>query len=176
MGISFKQQAQNVLISINWIITAVQNLIAHIENIGIAIHNAFNKDKWDYKQIKANDLYTNTQKAQSQMDKLSGKFSSTRNLLGTTNKNGGLGGLDGLTTNTSGGKALKTQNQGKVEFAQDNLELLHDIATRKYAQYFQQLTPNLNISNMNISNEVDVDMALEAFANAITGSIQTKLA
>lgn len=170
LGLNFKQQAENILISINWIITAAQNLIAHFENVGIAIHNAFSKDKWEYKEIKANDLYTNTQKAQSQMDKLNGGLLTGRKLLGSANK--GMT-FDGLTTNTSGGKALKTQNQGDISLKDDDIALLHDIATRDYAQYFQQLTPNLTIPSMVIHETADVNQVIGAIANAVTGTVSS---
>lgn len=173
LGVDFRQQAQNILISINWIITAVQNLIAHIENIGIAIHNAFSKDKWEFKKIKANDFYTNQSKAESQMSKLSGL--NTRDLLGKagTGAAGGLGGLDGLTTSTSGGKALKTQNQGDVGIKEEDMELLHDLATEKFAQYYQQLTPTLTIPNMVIHETADVNEVLGAITSSITGFVRS---
>ena len=176
LGITFQDNVRNMLTSFYWIEGMCKNLITAFENVGIAIHNAFHPlDKKEFKKFEDISLYSNEKKANDLMNKL-GLFkdkNKTENAnINAKNENP----LKDVIANTTGGKALKTQNQGKVEFAQDNLELLHDIATQKYAQYFQQLTPNLNISNMNISNEVDIDMALEAFANAITGSIQTKLA
>lgn len=172
LGVDFRQQAKNIIISINWIITAVQNLIAHIANIGIAIHNAFSKDKWDFKKIKANDFYTNQSKAESQMSKLSGI--NTRDLLGKVGAGVSVGSeLDGLTTNTSGGKALKTQNQGDIGIKEEDMELLHDLATEKFAQYYQQLTPTLTIPNMVIHETADVNEVLGAITSSITGFVRS---
>lgn len=106
---------------------------------------------------------------------LKGGLLTNRSLLGTTgsgvsSKNGSL---DGLTTNTSGGKALKTQNQGDISLKDDDISLLHDLATRDYAQYFQQLTPNLTIPSMVIHETADVNQVIGAIANAVTGTVSS---
>ena len=82
-------------------------------------------------------------------------------------------GLEGLTTNTSGGKALKTQNQGDISLKDDDIALLHDLATREYAQYYQQLTPNLTIPSMVIHETADVNQVIGAIANAVTGTVSS---
>ena len=246
MGISFREQVENMLISFNWIITGIKNIgvvfqnvwtlittstavavdgwkiifakyfqfvIGNFELVGKIIDKIFKTDissaignlknqaknlensakqdaqnklaNMNLKSFQANDFYTNQQKAKNFMNSFKGGALANRNLLGNSaygggayggNRAGGAGGLsglDGLTTSTSGGKALKTQNQGKVEFAEDNLELLNDLATQKYAQYFQQLTPNLTIPNMVIHETADVNQVIGAVANAITGSISS---
>ena len=175
MGISFQQQAENILISINWIITAVKNLIAHIENIGIAIHNAFSKDKWEFKKIEANDFYTNQEKAQKTMNKLSGVASQNRDLLGGTSGKGIK--LDDFATSGAGGKALKTKQQGEIEINKEDMKVLHDMATRDYMINYQhqQLTPQLTFPNMVIQETADVDSVIENFVSAVTDLAQSKL-
>jgi len=81
----------------------------------------------------------------------------------------GVSGLDKY----SDGKALKTKQQGAISIAKDNLDLLHDLTTREYAQYFQQLTPNLTIPSMVIHETADVNQVIGAVASAITGSVSS---
>lgn len=178
MGINFQQQAENILISFNWVITAIENLIIGIQNIGIAWQKAWNIIKRNgedvqFKQFKANDYWTNQEKAQKTMNKLSGVANQSRELLG---KSGGIG-LDALTTSTAGGKALKTQNQGKIEINGEDLQLLHDMATRDYMiKYSQQnLTPQVNLPNVVIHETADVDSVVESLVNAVTDLAQSKL-
>jgi hypothetical protein len=125
-----------------------------------------------YKSFEANDYYTNQAKAQGFMGKLSGL--NTRDLLGKVGAGAGVGsGLDGLTTNTSGGRALKTQNQGDIGIKEEDMELLHDLATEKFAQYYQQLTPTLTIPNMVIHETADVNEVLGAITSSITGFVRS---
>lgn len=180
MGINFQQQAENILTSFNWIVTAIQNVIIGVQNIGIAWRKAWawitrSGEQFEFKSFKANDLYTNQAKAQRQMSSLSGGALTNRALLGTSGvgATGGLGGFDGLTTNTSGGKALKTQNQGDIGIKEEDMELLHDLATEKFAQYYQQLTPTLTIPNMVIHETADVNEVLGAITSSITGFVRS---
>lgn len=113
--------------------------------------------------------------------KISNKV-NTRNLLGNSKTGagggGGLGGgngLAGLTTNTSGGKALKTQNQGKIEMQEDDIELLHDLATRDFMLNYQQLTPQITIPGMVIHETADVDSIFEAFADNVTEVVNSSM-
>ena len=235
MGISFREQVENMLISFNWIITGIKNIgimfqnvwnfitnatatavdgwkvifakyfqfvLGNFEIVGKIIDKIFKtdissgianlknaaknmetnaknrtKDRWENyqnKQFLDNSLYANQTKARDFMGKFKGSLLTDRKLAGATTGKGNTGtGLEGLTTNTTGGKALKTQNQGKVEISDDNLELMHDLATQKYAQYFQQLTPNLTIPSMVIHETADVNQVIGAVASAITGSVSS---
>lgn len=232
MGLSFQEQAENILISFNWIITGLKNIWIAIQNVwtfaenvvknftdlntlilakffgwvagkleGIAklidmvfktnlseaVNNFANQASKaesvltkriqgnikGYKSFEANDYYTNQAKAQGFMGKLRGI--NTRDLLGKigTGATSGLGGLDGLTTSTSGGRALKTQNQGDIGIKEEDMELLHDLATEKFAQYYQQLTPTLTIPNMVIHETADVNEVLGAITSSITGFVRS---
>lgn len=178
MGINFQQQAENILISFNWVITAIENLIIGIQNIGIAWQKAWaiikrSGEDIQFKEFKANDYYTNQEKAQKQMNSLSGGLLSNRALLGTSGKMG----LDGLITSTAGGKALKTKNQGEVEINGEDLQLLHDMATRDYMINYQQqnLTPQVNLPNVVIHETADVDSVVESLVSAVTDLAQSKL-
>lgn len=181
MGIDFKQQAENILISFNWVITAIQNLIIGIQNIGIAWQKAWaiikrSGEDIQFKEFKANDYYTNQEKAQKQMNSISGGLSTSRALLGSTGKGGAFD--NSLITSTSGGKALKTQNQGEIEINGEDLQLLHDMATRDYMiNYSQQnLTPQVNLPNVVIHETADVDSVVESLVNAVTDIAQSKMA
>lgn len=231
MGLNFQEQAENILISFNWIITGLKNIWIAIQNVWTFAENAvknFNDINtlilakffgWvasklegiaklidmvfktnlseavnnfanqaskaegvltkriqgnvkGYKSFEANDYYTNQAKAQGFMGKLSGI--NTRDLLGKVGTGAGVGtGLDGLTTNTSGGRALKTQNQGDIGIKEEDMELLHDLATEKFAQYYQQLTPTLTIPNMVIHETADVNEVLGAITSSITGFVRS---
>lgn len=182
MGINFQQQAENILTSFNWIVTAIQNVIIGVQNIGIAWRKAWawitrSGEQFEFKSFKANDLYTNQAKAQRQMSSLSGGALTNRALLGTSGvgATGGLGGFDGLTTNTSGGKALKTQNQGDIGIKEEDMELLHDLATRDFMLNYQQLTPQITIPGMVIHEEADVNQVIDRFASAVTELVDTNL-
>lgn len=227
LGLSFQEQAENILISFNWIITGLKNIWIAIQNVWTFAENAVknfndintlilakffgwvasklegiaklidkvfgsnlseavsnfskNASKVEadltkkiqgnvkgYKSFEANDLWTNQEKAQKQMKMLSGI--RTGDLLG---KAGVGAGLDGLTTNTSGGRALKTQNQGDIGIKEEDMELLHDLATEKFAQYYQQLTPTLTIPNMVIHETADVNEVLGAITSSITGFVRS---
>ena len=231
LGLSFQEQAENILISFNWIITGLKNIWIAIQNVWTFAENAvknFNDINtlilakffgWvasklegiaklidmvfktnlseavnnfanqaskaeanltkriqgnvkGYKSFEANDLYTNQAKAQGFMGKLSGI--NTRDLFGKIGTGAGVGtGLEGLTTNTSGGRALKTQNQGDIGIKEEDMELLHDLATEKFAQYYQQLTPTLTIPNMVIHETADVNEVLGAITSSITGFVRS---
>ena len=229
LGLSFQEQAENILISFNWIITGLKNIWIAIQNVwtfgenaiknfadnsGIILANLFvwiagklqgiaklidmvfktnlsdainnfsnqmNKaqnvlskrvqaNSKDYKSFEANDIYTNQAKAQKFMSGFSGV--RTGDLLG---KAGAGAGLDGLTTNTSGGKALKTQNQGDIGIKEEDMELLHDLATRDFMLNYQQLTPQITIPGMVIHEEADVNQVIDRFASAVTELVDTNL-
>jgi SpoU rRNA methylase family enzyme len=231
LGLSFQEQAENILISFNWIITGLKNILIAIQNtwtfaenvvknftdlntlilakffgwvasklegiaklidmvfktnLSEAVNNFANQaskaegvltkriqgNVKGYKSFEANDYYTNQAKAQNFMGKLSGI--NTRDLLGKVGMGAGVGtGLEGLTTNTSGGRALKTQNQGDIGIKEEDMELLHDLATEKFAQYYQQLTPTLTIPNMVIHETADVNEVLGAITSSITGFVRS---
>lgn len=180
MGINFQQQAENILISFNWVITAIENLIIGIQNIGIAWQKAWaiikrSGEDIQFKEFKANDYYTNQEKAQRQMNALKGGALTNRALLGTTGKGGAFD--SSLITSTSGGKALKTQNQGEIEINEEDLQLLHDMATRDYMINYQQqnLTPQVNLPNVVIHETADVDSVVESLVSAVTDLAQSKL-
>lgn len=184
MGINFRQQAENILTSFNWIITAIQNVIMGIQNIGIAWRKVWawitrSGEQFEFKSFKANDLYTNQARAQRQMSSLSvsGGALTNKALLGTrgTGATGELGGLDGLTTNTSGGKALKTQNQGDIGIKEEDMELLHDLATRDFMLNYQQLTPQITIPGMVIHETADVNQIFDAMASSVSELVDTSL-
>lgn len=106
---------------------------------------------------------------------------NTRNLLGNskTGAGGGVGlggsGLDGLTTSTSGGKALKTQNQGDISIKEEDMELLHDLATRDFMLNYQQLTPQITIPGMVIHETADVNQIFDAMASGVSELVDTSL-
>jgi len=236
MGISFSEQAENILISFNWIITGLKNIVIALENtwtfaenvvknfsniamialgnffkwvfdklkgvaklidlvfktnlsnaisdftnkidtVNNAIANEIKKNSKQYKAFEKNDLYTNQDKASAQMKALKGGLMSGRDLLGKTG-NGSSLALDGLTTSTAGGKALKTKQQGEIEINGEDLQLLHDMATRDYMINYshQQLTPQVTFPNMIIHETADVDSVVEAFVNTVTDLAQSKMA
>lgn len=186
-GITFETQGKtimNVFFMIGNIVQDVGILIANffrsIYNGAINVANLVRKiqgkdplEKKEYTDLKGWKNATQT------TDKLTGMFKggalTNRALLGTSGvgATGGLGGFDGLTTNTSGGKALKTQNQGDIGIKEEDMELLHDLATEKFAQYYQQLTPTLTIPNMVIHETADVNEVLGAITSSITGFVRS---
>ena len=234
MGISFSEQAENILISLNWIINSFKNLGIAIENTWTFAENVVNnfsniamialggffkwvlsqlqgiaklidlvfktnlsesissfsaqidsannalkskidKNSKEYKQFEQNDLYANQDRATKQLNALKGSAVSNRALLGKSGT-GGIG-LDSLTTSTAGGKALKTQNQGEIEINGEDLQLLHDMATRDYMINYQQqnLTPQVNLPNVVIHETADVDSVVESLVNAVTDIAQSKM-
>ena len=233
MGISFSEQAENILISLNWIINAfknvgiaiqntfilgeniiknfsdlamltlgnffkwifsklqgvaklldlvfktnlsdaVSNFSNQIDNVNNALANRINKNSKQYKQFEENDYYSNQERAEKQMNALKGGVLAGRALLG---KAGNGVNFDDLMTSTAGGKALKTQNQGKIEINGEDLQLLHDIATRDYMINYQQqnLTPQVNLPNVVIHETADVDSVVESLVSAVTDLAQAKL-
>ena len=60
-----------------------------------------------------------------------------------------------------------------ISIKDDDLELLQDIATRDFAQYYQQLTPNLTIPSMVIHETADVNEVIGAVTNSITGFVRS---
>ena len=224
VGISFEQQAENFLISMNWVITAIKNVGIALENTwngavdfvsnfksnaqlilvdffkwvtdslldvarlfdrvfhtGVAdsIQKVSNDLETQRNKLKTNidnnthtpkayldnDIWTNQAKAEEQMKKLKGTLNNTRSLLGAT---GGLN-LDDYAENG----ALKTKQQGDITIADDDIELLQDLATRDFAQYYQQLTPNLTIPSMVIHETADVNEVIGAVTNSITGFVRS---
>lgn len=231
MGLSFQEQAENLLISFNWIITGIKNIWIAIQNtwtfaenviknfsdtstlilmkffgwvasklegiarlidmvfktnLSEAVNNFANQanraedvltkriqnNSKSYKSFEANDFNTNQAKAQGFMNSLKGGALTNRALLGASGT-GKFGGLEGLTTNTSGGTALKTQNQGDIGIKEEDMELLHDLATEKFAQYYQTLTPTLTIPSMVIHETADVNEVIGAVTSSITGFVRS---
>lgn len=223
MGLSFQEQAENILISFNWIITGLKNIWVAIQNVwtfgenavknfadnsGIILANLFvwiagklqgiaklidmvfktnlsdainnfsnqmNKaqnvlskrvqaNSKDYKSFEANDIYTNQAKAQ----KFMGSFSGVRT--------GDLLGKQGTDiAKFADGGALKTKQQGDIGIKEEDMELLHDLATRDFMLNYQQLTPQITIPGMVIHEEADVNQVIDRFASAVTELVDTNL-
>lgn len=187
-GITFKQNVQNAIASLHFIATLCSNLITLFQNAGIAFSNIFKKDgeKAAYKQFKDNSLYSNLDRAAATMKKVNlfqggniGKTGANPKVpdikIPSGGNNGGGSGLDGLTTNTSGGKALKTQNQGDIGIKEEDMELLHDLATRDFMLNYQQLTPQITIPGMVIHETADVNQIFDAMASSVSELVDTSL-
>lgn len=228
LGLSFQEQAENILISFNWIITSIKNIgialyntwtfgtnviknfadlsklmlanffgwvlgklegIARImdkvfhTNIADSIQNlssATDKAKEQltnkirgnlnsYKDFEANDIWTNQAKAQKFM-------SGTSNMINTVGAGiENMGISPDLMTSTQGGKALKTKNQGEIEIAQEDIKLLHDIATRDYMVNYQQLTPQVTLQGITINEMVDANQVVDMIVEGISEAADAKL-
>lgn len=160
-----------------------QTILGVLQNIAEGIDSVFHtnlasgisslSDKLEKARVKA---HSGAAKIQSGLNGVAGNIKgvlSPRDILGVGTGAGVGAGLDGLTTNTSGGKALKTQNQGDIGIKEEDMELLHDLATEKFAQYYQQLTPTLTIPNMVIHETADVNEVLGAITSSITGFVRS---
>lgn len=97
----------------------------------------------------------------------SGKSNNkTMNLLG---KIGSGIGLDKFAD----GNSLKVKQQGDIGIKEEDMELLNDISTREFAQYYQQLTPTLTIPSMVIHETADVNEVIGAVTSSITGFVRS---
>lgn len=231
MGLSFREQAQNIVISLYWIIGVIKNIMIAYQNAWIFVKNitsifidgiklaylhffdfvieklailakgidiifktntsnALNnlskisnklqndlkgdiKSKittdLNYKAYQANDYWTNEIKAQKLLSGVSNSLNKA------TDKS--IIDKD-LITSTTGGKALKTENQGKIEIKEEDIKLLHDIATRDYMVNYQQLTPQVTLQGLTVNELVDanqvVDMIVDGVASAAESKLQVK--
>ena len=235
LGLSFEEQAQNIIISFNWVVTS-------IKNVGIALYNTWQFGKvavksfvdvnklvflnffdWvlgklavlakgidmvfktnmsgaiqnlssasermqanlkekissnvkgaDFKDFEANDIWINQAKAQNIMAKMSGAIDSLSS--GMSSIKAGMGGIDpDLMTSSSGGKALKTKNQGKIEIKEEDLKLLHDIATRDYMVNYQQLTPQVTLQGLTVNELVDANQVIDMIVDGVAEAAESKL-
>lgn len=228
LGLSFKEQAENIVISFNWIITSLKNIWIAVQNTwtfitnlaknyidlnklalasffgwvlskleGVAkimdkifhtniadsiqnLSSATEKAKeqltykirgnlTSYKDFEANDIWTNQAKAQKFMSGASNLVASA----GAGIQNMGI--PSDLMTSTQGGKALKTKNQGEIQIAQEDIKLLHDIATRDYMVNYQQLTPQVTLQGLTINEMVDANQVVDMIVEGISEAADTKL-
>lgn len=99
----------------------------------------------------------------------------------TSNKSAGSGfGLNmsldpDLMTSTSGGKALKTENQGEIKISEEDIKLLHDISTRDYMVNYQQMTPQVTLQGLTINELVDANQVVDMIVDGITQTADSKL-
>ena len=234
LGLSFTEQAQNIIISFHWVITSIKNVgialyntwqfakvatksfvdvsklvflnffdwvlgklsilakgidLVFKTNISGAIQNlssasekmqanlkekiATNVRGADWKSFEANDIWTNQAKAQNTMNRISGAMDS----LGTGGSalKAGMGIDPDLMTSSSGGKALKTKNQGKIEIKEEDMKLLHDIATRDYMINYQQLTPQVTLAGLTINELVDANQVVDMIVDGVAEAAEAKL-
>jgi hypothetical protein len=82
---------------------------------------------------------------------------------------------DDLITNSAGGKALKTANQNEIIIREEDLKLLHDIATRDYQLTYQQLTPQLNVNIDTVRETADANQIIEILAAGVAEMVDTRL-
>ena len=75
------------------------------------------------------------------------------------------------------GNSLRVKQQGEIEINGEDLQLLHDRATREYMVNYQQqnLTPQVNFPNVVIQETADVNSFVESFVSAVTDLAQSKL-
>lgn len=117
-----------------------------------------------YKPFEENSFWANQAKAQSMMSGLKGGMLTDRKLAGTA----GVGGIDPeLLTSAGGGKALKTKNQGSISIKDEDIKMLHDLATRDYMVNYQSLTPQVTIPNMVLHENVDVNAVVDTIVSGI---------
>lgn len=127
-----------------------------------------------YKNFEANDLSTNKAKAQKFMNGTSNALNSAG--IGGIGGVGGVGGISpDLTTSTPGGKAIKTKNQGEIKIAQEDIKLLHDIATRDYMVNYQQLTPQVTLQGLTVNELVDANQVVDMIVDGISEAADAKL-
>lgn len=124
--------------------------------------------KWHSLQDKAKSMGLDTSGSISKLEK---RISDAENKQKPVIKASGSGS-SGIEKYAEGG-ALKTKQQGDISIKRENLELLHDLATEKFAQYYQQLTPTLTIPNMVIHETADVNEVLGAITSSITGFVRS---
>lgn len=232
MGISFSEQAKNIIISCAWIITSIQNVGIWFQNVWTLGVNAVRNFKqvntmilagffsWvlgklqkiaeifdkvfktgisesigklssdfgkiekmsedeirknfkgEMKGYKDNSLYANEARADAFMSKLSGGIAGINRALAGA---GGMGIPNDLMTTSDGGKALKTKNQGKIEIKEEDIKLLHDLATKEYAINYQQTTPQITIPNMVIHETADIDALGEQLISSIIEASESSL-
>lgn len=180
LGVDFTTQGKaimNIFFMIGNIVQDIGIVIANffrsIYNGAINVINLKNRlqgkellQKKEYTDLKGWDTATETTEKISKM--LKGSALTDRALLGK-NGSGGISGLDKF----SDGSALKTKQQGDITIADNDIELLNDIATKDFAQYYQQLTPNLTIPSMVIHETADVNEVIGAVTSSITGFVKS---
>jgi len=185
-GVSFQTQGKAIMNVFFMIANVVQDVGIIIANTFRSIYNGVVNvtnlvrkiqgkpllEKKEYTKLKGwKDATESTEKISKS---LKGGALTNRALLGKSSS--GIN-LDSVITSTSGGKALKTQNQGEIEINGEDLQLLHDMATRDYMiKYSQQnLTPQVTLPNVVIHETADVDSVVESLVNAVTDLAQSKL-
>lgn len=83
--------------------------------------------------------------------------------------------LDSFGTNTPNGKAIKTANQNDIKIKDEDMKMLHDIATRDYQINYQQLTPQLSVTIDTVRETTDIDSVIDTFAEGIYEIIDSNI-
>ena len=98
-------------------------------------------------------------------------------LLGEDNELTKMFAENGL--DVSSGSLNSVKEVGRVKepltIKEEDLRALHDISTRNVAFQYQQVTPQLTISNMQVRETVDVDQVFDALADGVESIMSSQL-
>lgn len=171
MGISFNQQAKNIITSFFMVGNVIQNVGIIVANFFRSIYNgvintinlirklkgeAPLQNKKQYTQLK--DVYWDSV---TSTDKLLGK---TKGITEQFNMNSGINkALDKVTE----GGALKTKQQGKIELQEEDIELLSQLATRDWTIRSQTLAPNIQFGAVTVNENADIGQFINELNNSV---------
>lgn len=71
--------------------------------------------------------------------------------------------------------ALKTAEQNDIKIKDEDLKMLHDIATQQYRPIYQQLTPQVLVNIDTVRETTDINAVVTAIADGITEAKETSL-
>lgn len=174
MGLSFKEQAKNIITSFFMIGNVIQNVGILVANFFRSIFNGIintinlvrklkgeaTLEKKQYTAFK--DVYWDSV---ASTDKLIAKVKgfSQPNVSGASN----------VMDKFADGGALKTKQQGKIELKEEDIELLSQLATRDWTIRSQTLAPNIQFGAVTVNENADIGQFINELNNSVAEMVNS---
>ena len=78
-------------------------------------------------------------------------------------------------TNSSTGRALRTKQEEPIKIKDEDLKMLHDIATREFKVNITRLEPSLSVNIDTVNETTDLEKAFNTLADMLTETADTKM-
>lgn len=171
MGISFNQQAQNIVTSFFMIGNVIQNIGILVANFFRSIFNGIINTINLVRKLKGETPLDGKKQYTAFKNVYLDSVASTNKLSGKTKGitqqfNVGSGINKALDKVTDGG-ALKTKQQGKIELQEEDIELLSQLATRDWTIRSQTLAPNIQFGAVTVNENADIGQFINELNNSV---------
>lgn len=89
----------------------------------------------------------------------------------------GISGASAIWGGFNGKLNIGTVDQikGDVKLSEDDIKFMRDVAMKEFDIKYQQITPAVNISNMNVSEKIDVNEVATALEKMVANAADSDL-